>query len=491
MNKIILPEFQKFLLAKGLVKEKSVSYYAYWVSKFIEFTNTIEKQNSIGSVDSLTSEFLHSLGVGKKQEDWQLQQAGESVKLYIQNYLKGDISSLLLSKTKETKHTGLDHSIILERMKNAMTVNHYAYKTERSYLDWAKRFFAYVDKTNKKDGANAAVSQNDVRDYLTYLALNQKVAASTQNQAFNALLFLLRNVLAVETGELGQTVRAKRGPRLPVVLSVEEVQKMFDAMSGDNKLIAQLLYGAGLRLMELARLRVKDIDFENNLLFVRSGKGDKDRSTVLPESLKENLRAQLQKVKELHDKDIAAGHGEVYMPEGLDRKYPDAGKTLGWQYVFPAAKLSVDPRSAKIRRHHIGEKSIQMAVARAVQNAGIQKPATVHTLRHSFATHLLLNGTNIRQIQDLLGHQHLETTMIYTHVVRNMYYAPQSPLDVLHKKQEDARKQSLPEPMIVESGSSGNLRLLKNIQTVILSDAKDLAVPTKDKILRPIKLASE
>ncbi|MCB4791855.1 MAG: integron integrase [Elusimicrobia bacterium] len=442
MDKTILPEFQAFLLLKRLVKEKSVSYYASWVSKFIGFSNTNEKLNDTGSIDSLIGEFISSLGNGNKIEEWQLQQARDAVNLYINNYLKGDTSSVLPNRTLEMLHAAMDYSGVLNRMKTALEVKHYAYKTERSYLDWAKRFFEYVSKTNRKDAAISAISQNDVKDYLTHLALHHKVAASTQNQAFNALLFLLKNVLDADTNDLAKTVRAKRGPKLPVVLSVEEVQKLLDGMEGENKLIAQLLYGAGLRLMEVARLRVKDIDFSSNLLFVRSAKGDKDRTTVLPGMIKEDLQLQLQKVKELHEKDIALGHGEVYMPDALSRKYPNAGKTIGWQYVFPAAKLSVDPRSAKVRRHHIGEKSIQIAIQKAVRNAGIVKPASVHTLRHSFATHLLLNGTNVRQIQDLLGHKHLETTMIYTHVVRNMYNAPQSPLDVLQNKLKSENKQS-------------------------------------------------
>jgi integron integrase len=218
-----------------------------------------------------------------------------------------------------------------------------------------------------------------------------------------------------------------------VVLWVEEVKALFQQLSGTSLLIAQLLYGSGLRIKELCRLRVLDVDFEGNLIVVRSGKGDKDRSTILSEAVKEPLRLHLPKVKALHDKDLSAGHGEVYLPSSLARKYPNAAKEWKWQYVFPSANLSVDPRSGKVRRHHISEKGIQDAIGKAVKKAGILKHATVHTLRHSFATHLLQSGVNIREIQELLGHKNVETTMIYTHVLRNMSNAPKSPLDSLYR----------------------------------------------------------
>ena len=266
--------------------------------------------------------------------------------------------------------------------------------------------------------------------------MKRHVSSSTQNQAFNALLFLFRDVLKIAIDDLSQTVRAKRGQRLPVVLSVEEVQEIFKHVEGTNLLILQLLYGSGLRLMELARLRVKDIDFSASLLFVRNSKGDKDRTTMLPEAVTASLRSHLEKVKVIHEKDLASGYGEVFLPDALERKYPNAAKEWGWQYVFPSSKPSVDPRSGKIRRHHINEKTVQNAVKEAVKKAGIVKHASVHTLRHSFATHLLMNGVNIREIQNLLGHKHLETTMIYTHVIRDMVSVPKSPLDNLYMNKQ-------------------------------------------------------
>ncbi|MBI4710829.1 MAG: integron integrase, partial [Nitrospirae bacterium] len=226
--------------------------------------------------------------------------------------------------------------------------------------------------------------------------------------------------------------RAKRGQRLPVVLSVQEVREMFKHANGVSLLILQMLYGAGLRLMEAARLRVKDIDFDSNLIIVRGGKGDKDRTTMLPEAVKEQMPLHLDKVRALHEKDLASGHGDAHLPDALSRKYPNAAKEWQWQYVFPSANLPVDPWSGKIMRHHISERTVQNAVKDAARKAKIAKHVTVHTLRHSFATHLLMNGVNIREVQELLGHKNVETTMIYTHVMRDMSNAPKSPLDSLY-----------------------------------------------------------
>jgi len=419
----ILPEFQEFLLAHKLVSEKNIPFYALWVSKFISFMNG----NPDIPKDSALLAFLEQLPKKKKIEDWQLQQAEEAVKLYLGHFLKAE------------KHGEKDRSIhitdiaqTLDEMRRLIRLKHYSYSTENTYIDWAKRFFDFcaVLKVNSTDQLH--YQSSDIREFLSYLAVKKRVSASTQNQAFHALLFLFRQVLDVDPGDLSKTVRAKRGVKLPVVLTVEEIQKVFANMEGKNLLIGHLLYGAGLRLMELARLRVQDIDFAAGLILVRSGKGDKDRSTILPELIREKLHEHLDKVKKIHEKDIVAGFGEVYLPEALARKYVNAAKEWRWQYAFPSSALSVDPRSGKVRRHHISEKSIQVAVANAVKKASIAKHATVHTLRHSFATHLLMNGVNIREIQELLGHKNVETTMIYTHVIRNLVNAPQSPLDMLY-----------------------------------------------------------
>jgi integron integrase len=397
------------------------------VSKFLAFSN---RNQDLGS-NLRVQKFLNLLKSQKKIADWQVRQAEDALQLYIFNFLDGK-TSVLSPNAPQTRLP--DVSKILADMRQALRIKHYSYRTERSYLEWAERFIDYTSKVKKKDVRAAGLDSGDVKDFLSYLALTRKVSSSTQNQAFNALLFLFRDVLKTELGDLSKTVRAKRGQKLPVVLSPEEVQALFKHVKGLNLLILQLLYGSGLRLLELARLRVKDIVFDQNLVFVRESKGDKDRTTILPQTGKNILKKHLDEVKKLHAKDLAGGYGEVYLPDALERKYPNAAKDWGWQYVFPSSKLSVDPRSGKIRRHHISEKTIQNAVKEAVQKAGIVKHASVHTLRHSFATHLLMNGVNIREIQNLLGHKHLETTMVYTHVIRDMVSVPKSPLDQLYSK---------------------------------------------------------
>lgn len=421
-----LPEFQKYLISHKFVSEKNAPYHAYWVSKFLGFSNN----NKELSQDLLSRKFLNHLNSQKDIAGWQIQQAEQALRLYVEHFLKGIIPAPYLGPLQKEKiHSNLPQT--LNKMREAIRIKHYSYKTERSYIDWVKRFYDYVLNIKKK-GIYNSFDSSDVRDFLSHLAVKRRVSSSTQNQAFNALLFLFRHVIKIELGDLNKTVRAKRGAKLPVVLTVEEVQQLFKHIEGKSLLILQLLYGSGLRLMELARIRVKDIDFSADLIFVRSGKQDKDRSTILPKYVKDPLRAHIEGVKSLHEKDLKAGYGEVYLPGALEHKYPKAAKDWCWQYVFPAANLSIDPRSGKIRRHHISEKSIQNSVKTATRKAGIAKHATVHTLRHSFATHLLMNGVNIREIQELLGHKNVETTMVYTHVLRNIANAPKSPLDSLY-----------------------------------------------------------
>jgi integron integrase len=410
------------------VPEKNVQFHAYWVSRFISFCN--RNENLVA--DEKIAVFLESLSLDETIKDWQFRQAETALKLYTANFLKGDKALIDLNHSNAKQSEYSDFNSVVNKLRDMLRLKHYSYSTEQTYIEWAKRFYAYILSV-KKEKEIGRLDSADVTNYLTYLAVKQKISSSTQNQAFNALLFLFKNVLHVELVNMEDTVRAKRGQKLPVVLTVGEVQELFKHVKGRNLLIIQLIYGSGIRLMELARLRVKDIDFGSNLLFVRSGKGDKDRSTILPEFVKTELKLHLDKVKTLHDEDLRNGHGEVYLPNALDRKYPNAPKDWGWQYVFPSEKLSVDPRSSKIRRHHLSDKAIQNIVKEASKKAGIVKNASVHTLRHSFATHLLMNGVNIREIQDLLGHKNLETTMIYTHVMRDMSNAPRSPLDKLYK----------------------------------------------------------
>jgi integron integrase len=422
-QKAVLPEFQQFLLARKLVPEKYISFYAHWANRYLNFIDNIE-HDSTTNKDLLAQTFIEDLRKKDSIADWQIRQAESAVKLYRTHYLPSTDQTVAMQKPL---YSG--DAEVLKAVEQAIRVKHYSYRTEQTYLDWIKRFQFYLSQTAKV--ALADIKPEHVRDYLSHLAVKNQVSSSTQNQAFNAILFLMRNVLNKDTGDLGDTVRAKRGARVPVVLSVEETVKLFKCIEGTALLIAQLLYGTGLRLMELARLRVQDIDFQMNTIMVRGGKGDKDRTTLLPETVKKPLYKHLEKVKALHLKDLAEGHGEVSLPHAFERKSNNAAKEWGWQYVFPSARFLVDPRSDVIRRHHISDKAIQTGLHAAVRKAGISKRVTVHTLRHSFATHLLMNGVNIREVQSLLGHKSLETTMIYTHVMKGMTNAPKSPLDSL------------------------------------------------------------
>lgn len=313
---------------------------------------------------------------------------------------------------------------LLDQVREAIRLRHYSIRTEQAYTDWIRRFILFHGKRHPREMGAAEVER-----FLTHLAVEGRVAASTQNQALSALLFLYRTVLKVDLPWLGEMTRAKRPGRLPVVLTVEEVRRVLARIDGQQGLMADLLYGAGLRLLECVRLRVKDLDFEMRQITVRDGKGEKDRMTMLPQSVLEPLRAHLEKVKVLHAHDLEEGFGEVYLPYALDRKYPDASREWGWQYVFPAAGRSVDPRSGKERRHHVDEQTLQRAMKKAVRAAGLTKPASCHTLRHSFATHLLQSGYDIRTVQELLGHQDVATTMIYTHVLNRGGSGVISPLD--------------------------------------------------------------
>lgn len=424
-----LPDFQKYLIERKLAPEGNVSFYALWASKFLYFSNN----NQDKKIDLRIRLFLDYLANEQKLPTWQVEQAANAIRLYINHFLSGDTSSLSPNAEAAPGIKLPDYEEVQQKLREIIRIKHYAYSTERSYIEWFQRFHTYVTTTKRKDWQKDGADETDVRDFLSHLAVRQKVASSTQNQAFNALLFLFRDVLNIDLQDLSKTVRAKRGPKLPTVLTQDEVRSLLAQLTGRELLMVQLLYGTGMRLMEVARLRVQDIDFGLNSVVVRAGKGDKDRVTMMPEAVRELLKEHLSSVKNIHEKDIEKGHGEVYMPEALDRKYPNAAKEWGWQYVFPAAALSVDPRSGKVRRHHVSPSLIQKMVADAVRKAGIVKHASVHTLRHSFATHLLMNGVNIREVQELLGHKNLDTTMIYTHVLRNMSKAPQSPLDTLYE----------------------------------------------------------
>jgi len=315
---------------------------------------------------------------------------------------------------------------LLDEIHEFMRLRHYSIRTERSYINWIKRYCIFHKmKHPRKMGIP------EIEAFLSHLATEEKIGRSTQNQAFNALLFLYKEVLKIPLDDPIDAIRAPLRTRLPVVMTREETQRVLSAMSGTPKVMARLMYGSGLRLMECIRLRVQDLDFSGGQLTVRGGKGDKDRRTMLPESIQPELKAHLKRVKIMHDRDLKDGFGDVYLPPALERKYPSASREWNWQYVFPAQSLSRDPRTGKIRRHHIHSTAIQKALKKAVRLSGVTKRVTSHTFRHSFATHLLTDGYDIRTIQELLGHADVSTTMIYTHVLNKGGRGVQSPLDSL------------------------------------------------------------
>jgi integron integrase len=314
----------------------------------------------------------------------------------------------------------------MDQCREVMRFRRLSLRSEQAYLAWIKRFIFFHDKRHPKD-----MGQPEVRAFLTHLAVQQRVSAGTQNQAFNALLFLYRHVLGRDFGVLDGVERAKRTQRVPVVLSQTEVSRLLAAVPDKYRLLFKFMYGTGLRLMEALQLRVKDVDFARNQIIVHGGKGDKDRVTMLPETLKIGLEAQLRHVMLLHRQDLAEGLGAVELPGALKRKYPNAERELGWQWFWPAAGTSIDPADNQRKRYHFHENSIQRVMLAAVRLCKLTKPATCHTLRHSFATHLLEAGYDIRTVQNLLGHKDVTTTQIYTHVMQKPGLGVKSPVDNL------------------------------------------------------------
>jgi integron integrase len=315
---------------------------------------------------------------------------------------------------------------LLDQVRQAIRTRHYSYRTEKAYVHWIKRFIFFHDKHHPAEMGEAEIGR-----FLSSLATERHVSASTQNQALNALLFLYREIIKKDIGYVDGVVRAKRPHRLPVVLTRQEVRSILGRLEGSDWLMAMLLYGAGLRLMECLRLRIKDIDFTTNGIVVRAGKGDKDRHTMLPAAVKEPLAKHLELIKRQHQRDLERGLGQVALPNALERKYPNAGKEWGWQWVFPATSHYTDRVTGERRRHHLHESVLQKAVKEAVQKAGVPKPASPHTFRHSFATHLLEDGYDIRTVQELLGHTDVTTTMVYTHVLNRGGKGVFSPADRL------------------------------------------------------------
>ncbi len=435
---LLLQAFPRYLEENRLALPRHIPFIARWAEKHLGTPCRSDLQP-----DDRLRAFLDQLRCQPAVMDWQVRQAEDAVMLLRQFAQEKQALSTAPTGSQSAAARELPARAVappnqvpveltaawgdaFANMRRLMRLRHYSSNTETAYLDWAHRFAEHCRMRPPETLAEA-----DVKRYLTYLAMVRQVAASTQNQAFNALLFLFREVLMQPLAGLQNTVRAKRGERLPVVFSREEVTRLFACMEGTTKLMAQLTYGAGLRLMECITLRVKDLDFDQGRVVVRRGKGDKDRSTLLPASLVEPLQAHLARVKARHEADLAEGHGEVRLPDALMRKYPNAGREWAWQYVFPSAILSPDREDGKLRRFHTAESNLQKAFKEALRKSGIAKHAGVHCLRHSFATHLLEAGTNIREIQELLGHANVETTMIYTHVLRELTPRATSPLDGL------------------------------------------------------------
>ncbi len=315
---------------------------------------------------------------------------------------------------------------LMDQVRQVLRYHHYSYRTEQTYSDWIIRFIKFHD--NQKHPME--MGKSEIEAFLSHLATNRRVAAATQRQALNALIFLYRHVLDNPIEDTIAPVKAKKKRRPPVVMTKSEVRQVLNQMKGTHLLMAKMMYGGGLRLMECLRLRVMDLDFAKAQVYVR-GKGGKDRLTILPPSIYEDLESHLSRVKKLHDADLDAGHGDVYLPEALARKYRNASREYRWQYVFPAKKLSKDPRSDVFRRHHVLESGLQKAVKAAVDRAGITKRVSAHIFRHSFATHLLEDGINIRIVQELMGHADVKTTEIYTHVMEKDIQTVRSPLETL------------------------------------------------------------
>ncbi len=431
------------------VSENRVKWYLGWAQQFARSVPGIPLRDRSATHVNV---FLQNLEGQDNVKGWQVSQASDSLRILYQDILGVDWASPWVaeevSPSQENsfgstnipqlitasgrsfkdrlKEENLDSEVLatLDALRKEIRLRHYSPRTEQAYRQWVKRFVAFHRYRHPKDmGAEA------VKDYLEYLVDKRDVSANTQKQALNALVFLYDQVLKQELGELGDFARAKRPKRLPVVLSREETTSLLAALSGTSALMVGLLYGSGLRAMECLRLRVKDVDFFQGQIVVRDGKGRKDRVTMLPERFRDPLKEHLVRVQALHKEDLSNGFGEVFLPPALARKYPNAGSAWGWQYVFPSRNLSVDPRSGVVRRHHASDRALQKAVSGAAKSAGLTKPVSPHTLRHSFATHLLESGYDIRTVQELLGHADVSTTMIYTHVLNKGGKGVRSPLD--------------------------------------------------------------
>lgn len=411
--------FRQFLESGRIVSEKRISHYINWINRFLDFRGQPLED------DVQNNEIQRFLSVLQKQyEDWQVSQAEEAVRLYgyyqSRRHGREPAGAAMGAATLWRKYAG--------QMKTVLRLKHMAYATEKTYFSWLRSFYSFLGGLNPDQLENAHVMR-----FLSFLAVERKVARGTQNQALNALLFFFRHGLEKDLGDIRGAVRASKKLTLPVVLSRAEVNRLLEKLDGLHLLMAKTIYGSGIRNNECLQLRVKDLDFDRECLTVRAGKGNKDRQTLLPGSLMDPLRHHLENVRNIFEVDRRNNDPGVYMPTALERKYPSASVSWEWFWVFPANTLSVDPITRIVRRHHVHPSGLQKAIKAAARNAGIHKHVNVHTLRHSFATHLLENGYDIRTIQELLGHSSVKTTMIYTHVAQKNRLGVKSPLDSFEK----------------------------------------------------------
>lgn len=409
----MIKEYAAYLKKVHRLPERMVPYYLKWVKEAYTHSKTSLKAPI---AEEAKNSYLHYCS--NRHEDWQVEQADESIRLYMYFLsISGD--------TPLFKNPALDDwRAFGKEMRRVLRLRQRSQRTEQTYMQWLRRFYRFL-----KGKPPTQLDGQDVVNFLSYLATDRNVAASTQNQAFSAILFAFRHILNKDIENLGNTVRAPRRKSLPTVLSKNEVMTLLSHIEGTNHLIASVHYGCGLRVSECFALRVKDIDFERGIVMVRSGKGGKDRQTVLPDSLRDSLQRHLKQIRTVYDHDRKNDTAGVYLPNALDRKYRNAGKEWKWFWVFPSHKLSVEPRTGIVRRHSKYPKSYQRAIKQASTMARITKRVTSHTLRHSFATHLLESGTDLRTIQELLGHSDIKTTMIYTHVTSKNKLGVKSPLD--------------------------------------------------------------
>ncbi len=403
-------EFLEFLISRFHYPEKKAFYLNKWAESYINHIGKIQKElSSKNAMD----DFLRHLS--KTKETWQIEQAETAIQLFVQYSNE---------KNKKIPIKINEWELASEEFKRISKIKHLSSSTVKSYRGWIKQFIEFCNQIQPDK-----LTPNYVKDYLSYLALNKKVSSSTQNQAFSALLFLYRNILNIPLEGLEDTLRAKKSQYLPVVLSKAEIKTIFSHLHDEHLLMSSLIYGGGLRLNECITLRIKDIDFKRGVININASKGDKSRATILPESVVPNLKKHIETIEKYYKKDRNDNISGVALPKALSRKYPNASTEWRWFWLFPAKSLSIDKEENCIRRYHVSPSTLQKVFKQALDKSGITKAASVHTLRHSFATHLLENSYDIRTIQELLGHANLDTTMIYTHVASKNKLGVKSPID--------------------------------------------------------------